>query len=165
MPLKMTGILLIMLLAPGLNACVPAHQYVADSDSDYARPSHHYDYYYYPQVGVYFHLHSGHYFYRKNQVWLRVKVLPKHLYLDHRDRRHLVIRNARPYLKYQQHKKQYHHDRHHEIGRNHDRQERERNHKQHRSYRERPKRHHRRDSVEVWILPSARLTRQALIHS
>ncbi|WP_125932033.1 hypothetical protein [Thiosocius teredinicola] len=89
-------------IAVALNACVyaPPHE----------RPPAHrydYDYYYYPDVNVYFHLFSGHYYYRDHDRWLRVKVLPSHIYLDHRVRRPLMIKEPQPYRHHERHRAEY----------------------------------------------------------
>ena len=61
-------------------------------------PVHYYEYYYYPSVGVYFHVYSGYYYYRRGSAWVRVKVLPSHIHLHKYDRRIIRSKDYRPYL-------------------------------------------------------------------
>lgn len=56
-----------------------------------------YDYWYYPQEEVYFHIHSGDYFYQDGGVWWRVQWLPNYFYLDPGDRICLRIMDVQPW--------------------------------------------------------------------
>jgi hypothetical protein len=56
-----------------------------------------YDYYYYPQDEVYFHIRSGDYFYRDDGIWWRVRYLPAYFYLDPGDRVCLRIMDVQPW--------------------------------------------------------------------
>jgi hypothetical protein len=114
----------------GSTACSYAPRY--DDPASYR-----YDYYYYPHVGVYFHLHSGHYYYRDGGSWVRVRVLPRHIWLDHRVRRTLVIREPEPHRRYQTHRERYRLPHDFRLDRAHDRGEREHNRRQHQEYRRR----------------------------
>lgn len=96
-------------------------------------PVHYYDYYYYPSVGVYFHVYSGYYYYRRGSAWVRVKRLPSYIHLNQHDRRTIRSKDYRPYLKYDQHRKQYPPRGKQENGR-YDRQERDRNAKRYNDY-------------------------------
>lgn len=119
---------LAVLLVAGLTACTYAPRY------DDGRGAYLHDYYYYPHVGVYFHLYSGHYYYRDGKGWVRVRVLPSHLYLDHRARRPLVIRTVKPYKKYEAHRERYGPPHDFKRDRAHDRAEREHNRRRHKEY-------------------------------
>ncbi len=66
-----------------------------------------YDYYYYPNVSVYFHVSSGYYYYRDGINWLRVRTLPARFYLNDRDRVRIVINSSKPYNQYREHRVQY----------------------------------------------------------
>ena len=128
-----------MLLVVGSTGCshAPRHDDVE---------TYRYDYYYYPHVGVYFHLHSGHYYYRDGRSWVRVYALPQHIALDHRVRRTLMIREAEPYHRHEKHRQHYRLSRDFRLDRAHDRAERDHNHRQHQEYRRRsghprPQRH------------------------
>lgn len=62
-----------------------------------------YDYYFYPNVAVYFQVSTGFYYYEDQGRWVRVRQLPPHIRLDARFRRHLIIRDAHPYQWYSEH--------------------------------------------------------------
>lgn len=116
-----------LLLVIGTAACQHVTRY---DDPDDQR----FDYHYYPHAGVYFHLHSGRYYYRDDRTWVTLHRLPEHIYLDHRARRKLVIREKKPYRHHALHKERYRapHDFHHD--RRHDRAEREHNRREYRRY-------------------------------
>lgn len=124
------GLLLVGLSLLGLTACTYAPRY----DDP---PAYRSDYYYYPSVGVYFHLFSGDYYYRDGDRWLRTRVLPRHIALDHRLRRPLVIRDPEPYRHNASHRERYAPPPGFKRDPRYDRPERERNGRQHREYRER----------------------------
>ena len=97
-------------------------------------PQHHYDYYYYPHVGVYFHLYSGDYYYSEGPTWRRVRILPSHIYLDHRVRRVVVIKEPKPYKRHKAHRKSHKVPYDLRSNRQHDWDERVHNHRQHLKY-------------------------------
>jgi hypothetical protein len=66
-------------------------------------PNYYYDYYYYPNVDVYYHLFSGDYFYRRNNSWYRTRSLPPNVWLNQRYRFQLHTKTDRPY----EHDKEY----------------------------------------------------------
>jgi hypothetical protein len=122
---------LAALLAVGVTACtyyVPRH----DDPGAYR-----YDYYYYPHLGVYFHLYSGHYYYRDGAAWVRVRALPHHIHLDHRVRRTLVIKDPEPYRRHERHREHYRPPADFRQDRAYDRPERQHNERQHQEYRRR----------------------------
>lgn len=82
-------------LAPGLAACT--YREYEGHGVWYRYPYGYYDYYYYPDVNVYFHLRSGYYYYPRNGVWIRSRDLPDHYHLKPAFRRRLVIRHPNPY--------------------------------------------------------------------
>ena len=127
---RIAQFVLAALLAVGATACTYAPRY----DDP---PSYRYDYYYYPHVGVYFHLHSGHYFYRDGGSWRRGRVLPNHIWLDHRVRRPLVIREPEPHRWHETHRERYRLPHDLRLDRTHDRGEREHNRRRHEEYRQR----------------------------
>lgn len=71
------------------------------------RPAYYYDYHYYPSTRVYFHLYTGHYYYRPRDTWVRVRSLPAHTYLGPRDRVQLRIWSDQPYLYHRTHRQRY----------------------------------------------------------
>lgn len=101
------------------------------------RPGYAYDYYYYPQVGVYFHLFSGDYYFRDGRHWVHKRVLPSRFYLDYRDRRPLVIRDETPYRYHDQHHQQHRESYRYEYNAAHDRDERRHNEEIYERYRNR----------------------------
>ena len=111
----------------GTMACQHVTRY--DDPGDYR-----FDYHYYPDVGVYYHLHSGRYYYRDGGTWVAIHRLPERIYLDHRVRRKLVIREAKPYYRYAFHKERYRAPRDFHRDRRHDRAEREHNRREHQRY-------------------------------
>lgn len=121
-------------LISGLTACTYAPRY----DDHHGSSGH--DYFYYPHVGVYFHLYSGHYYYRDGRSWVRVRVLPPHIFLDHRVRRRLVIKEAEPYRRHAAHRESYRLPHDFKRDRKHDRAEREYNRREHQKYRKRSER-------------------------
>jgi hypothetical protein len=66
-----------------------------------------YDYYFYPNVAVYFQISTGYYFYEDHGRWVRVRQLPPNIHLDSRYRRQLTIRDPYPYTRYAEHARQY----------------------------------------------------------
>ena len=127
------GALTIALLL-GTSACTYAPRH--DDPISWSR----HNSYYYPHVGVYFHLYSGDYFYRDSNAWVRVKVLPKRYALDHRVRRTLVIKDELPYRYHARHREHHRLPADFRYDWQHDKAEREHNHRRHMEYRQR--RHH-----------------------
>lgn len=72
-----------------------------------AYPGYYYDYYYYPNVDVYFHVYTGDYWYRSGDRWISTRTLPPRFYLDPRYRRTLQIRDDRPVAHFDKYRKQY----------------------------------------------------------
>lgn len=142
----LAGALLTFIFMIGLGACV--------YDPGYTRPPahahspHFNDYHYYPDVDVYFDLSLGYYYYRPGSTWVRVRVLPKHIYLDHRYRKSLHMEQKIPYVKHPEHRKKYlsRDGYRHEKGearREMNRKEREFNSRQHEKYQKKPDRYER----------------------
>ena len=66
-----------------------------------------YDYYFYPSVQVYFNFSTGYYYYLSGKRWIRTKVLPPHIHLDSRERITTRVEGDKPYLKNEQHLRQF----------------------------------------------------------
>lgn len=67
-------------------------------------PQDRYDYHYYPDVNVYFHVSTGFYFYRDHHhKWHKVHRLPVHIHLNHHNRQHLHIKHEKPYREHSPH--------------------------------------------------------------
>lgn len=133
---KIILILLAPILLTSLAACHHAGYY--GDHYDYSYYDRHYDYddyFYYPNIAVYFRIHSGYYFYRHDGHWKRSRHLPKHIYLDHRVRRHLTIRDKKPHHKHHEHHNKYRLRREFHSDRKNDRSEREHNRKLHEKHR------------------------------
>ncbi|NTV95699.1 MAG: hypothetical protein HGA75_09820 [Thiobacillus sp.] len=111
MNLKSSHLVLVAILASGLTACTYYPPYDApDRDDAIYRDRYgysDYDYYYYPGISVYFQIRSGYYYYPDHGRWLRVRELPPTIHLDRRWRRHIVVRDAQPYLRHDEHERIY----------------------------------------------------------
>lgn len=99
-------------LTPGLAAC--SYEYEGRSRW-YPYPSGYYEYYYYPEANVYFHIGSGYYYFPRYGVWIRSRSLPDHFHLRPDLRRRLVIRHPRPYELNPEHRREW--ERHRESER------------------------------------------------
>lgn len=138
----LTGILTFILIV-GLGACVYDPHY--EGPSAHTHSPHFNDYYYYPNVDVYFDLFFGYYYYRPGKSWVRVRVLPKHIYLDRRHRIPLHMEHKTPYVKHPEHRKkylprgEYRHDKE-KVRREINRKEREHNSRQHKENRKKTER-------------------------
>ena len=87
-------------LTLGLGACAVRY----DGRSPYADyPDYYYDYYFYPHLGVYFHLFSGDYYHRRHGRWQRTRALPRGIWLDNHYRVPLHTRRHQPYKRYDEH--------------------------------------------------------------
>lgn len=132
---RAADIVLVVFISAGLAACVHPPRHIGPLRDPH--PAHYYDYHYYPDVSVYFHLNSGHYFFRDARGWSRARVLPSHIYLDHRARKTIVIRGERPYAGVHEHRKKYPPRRSYKRQRKHVPREREYNRHRHEEYRRR----------------------------
>ena len=66
-----------------------------------------YDYYYYPNVNVYFHISSGFYYYWHRDIWVRARNLPRQYHLNHGHRKRLRIRDRHPYTRNHEHRREH----------------------------------------------------------
>ncbi len=106
---------LTLFAATVLSACTyaPYHTGGVVRDYDYGYAGSNYsnsyydDFYYYPRVGIYFNIHSGHYYYQHNHRWVRTRTLPRHykLHPDHRVR--MKAHRDKPYRDYHHHSQRY----------------------------------------------------------
>ena len=117
----------------GMSACAPVYVDAPPGPP----PPWHYDYYYYPGASVYFHLYSGTYYWRDGRTWISAQVLPHHIYLDHRIRRTVVIRDREPHRHWHKHREQYRRPRDYRPHPRFDRDERVHNRRRHEEYRRR----------------------------
>lgn len=92
-------------IAVGLQACT----YVAHParPATQLHPPQYYDYYYYPDVDVYYHIYLGSYYYRAGRNWVKVRVLPSHIHLDHQYRVPVHVMHDTPYVKHEEHWQKY----------------------------------------------------------
>lgn len=129
-------ILLGALLLAGISACTA---YYRDGPPVYRSDYYHhpYHYHYYPSTRVYFHLSSGHYYYRDGDHWRRTRELPHQHRLDRRDRVRLWMSDDKPYLRHQEHREKYRPRAHYLRDENRDREERRFNRQRHERYRNR----------------------------
>jgi hypothetical protein len=98
------------------------------------RPVYNYDYHYYPNTRVYFHLSSGYYYYRPYNTWLRVRTLPPNIYLAPQERVQIRVWTARPYVHHDIHRQRYHPHPGYTRDRRFDRYERRYNSRYHQEY-------------------------------
>ena len=125
--MKWHSVLFPMILALGVGACahgvpVPPHPRLL------------HDFYFYPSVGVYYHIAGGYYYYSDGDAWIKVKVLPPRFRIGPRDRVHLRHKSLRPYDKHAEHKKRYREERRRKPDEAQNRREREENIKRHRRH-------------------------------
>ena len=113
------------------------------SCSHYSPPSHApahgyrwhaHDYYYYPGVHVYYHIYTGYYYYRSSDVWVKVKVLPRHILIGRRDRVKIRVKGKNPHSLHEEHRHRYEPKKYIKTKRRHDRKEREYLHDRHKDY-------------------------------
>jgi hypothetical protein len=81
-------------LAFGLGACTV---YPDGRPGYITYPDYYYDYYYYPNVGVYYHPFTSDYYYRHDSRWWRTRVLPRNIWLNKRYRVPLRVKKDRPF--------------------------------------------------------------------
>lgn len=106
---------------------------------------HVHDYYYYPSVGVYYHVLTGHYYYRSGGIWTKVRVLPRHIHINRHDRVKIRIKDKRPYLHHEEHRYRYKPKKRLNMDRRYDREEREHLRKRHQDYGEHVEKYERRE--------------------
>ncbi|MBE9552151.1 MAG: hypothetical protein IMF05_01680, partial [Proteobacteria bacterium] len=95
-------------LMPGLAGCVVERTVYqpAPVPRPVYRPPEYYNYYYYPNVAVYYHIQTGFYWYFTDGYWRRSRRLPRHIHL--RGPRHtFVIRDENPYQRHRDHRRRY----------------------------------------------------------
>lgn len=97
---------LFLILIPLLmvSACTTSTYYDHPRHSTSIYSDDYVDYYYYPDVEVYFHILTGYYFYHDHGHWIRTKRLPTHIHLHHHRRHHLKYRGDKPYLDHDKHR-------------------------------------------------------------
>jgi hypothetical protein len=98
---------------------------------------HPYRYHYYPSTRVYFHISSGHYYYRDHDHWKRVRELPPKYRLDRRDRVRLWVDGDKPHSRHREHDGKYRPNPHYKHDMKRDREERRYNKQRHERYRDR----------------------------
>ncbi|MCK5273423.1 MAG: hypothetical protein KAR37_02150, partial [Alphaproteobacteria bacterium] len=95
-------------LMPGLAGCVVERTVYrpAPAPRPVYRPPEYYNYYYYPNVAVYYHIQTGFYWYFTDGYWRRSRRLPRHIRL--RGPRHMfTIRDDNPYQRHRDHRRSY----------------------------------------------------------
>ena len=116
-------VLLVVGMAILFNACVVvpngAYYRTHVPPSTVYRPATvYYEWYYFPESGVYYNISERYYYYPYNGSWRRATQLPSRLVLRYEDRVRLKLTDT-PYIKYKEHRRKYP-PRHHER-RDHDR--------------------------------------------
>lgn len=79
----------------------------SEHSSPYAYPSHYYDYWYFPDRHIYYHIYSGWYYYRDHGRWWRVRHLPPHISPDWSRRRRFNMRGSTPWQQHQEDRQKY----------------------------------------------------------
>lgn len=98
--------ILTLLAAALLAACAHDPYYVSGHVGGSGYYSSVYDdFYFYPNVGVYFSIHSGDYWYHPHDHWVRARRLPSHYHLDHHRRVKLKLDRNRPWRHYDDHRR------------------------------------------------------------
>lgn len=110
--LRISLVSFVGLLGAGLGGCTsyphgPSHR-------ERRPPRRDYEYYYYPEANVYFHIVTGYYYFPYHGRWYRSQTLPSHFHLTRRYRKRIFIEEARPYQRNHEHREKY--------GRGYDRQ-------------------------------------------
>lgn len=92
-------------LALAVTGCVvvPAHERY-DSGGAVVEVS---DYYYYPDIQVYYSISTGYYFYRSGGIWVRARMLPRRYILNPRSRVRIRAPRHRPYEHFPDHQRMY----------------------------------------------------------
>lgn len=65
------------------------------------------DYFFYPRAGVYFHIHSGYYWYHERGHWYRARRLPPYIVILPRDRVHVRVDHDEPWRRHREHMQRY----------------------------------------------------------
>lgn len=110
----LSGPTLALALVLGLAILPAGCAYNVYEPAPYSRPTvryhspHYYDYHYYPNVGVYFHIYSGRYYYRSRNKWVHGRYLPSYIYIGPRERIHLRIWADFPYRYHDTHRRRFH---------------------------------------------------------
>ena len=65
------------------------------------------DYYYYPDVNVYFGIATGYYYYFDNTYWIRSRTLPRRIVLVPRYRRPIYVGHPEPHRFNREHRRRY----------------------------------------------------------
>lgn len=94
-----------------------------------------YHYYYYPSVGVYYHLYSGEYYYRRDGYWRHERTLPPHYRLDRKDRVGVWLEDKQPWGRHDEHARKFKPRPDYRPDRRLDQRERRHNEERHQRYR------------------------------
>jgi hypothetical protein len=91
------GVILASTMVMGIAGCDDGYRVKTVAiGSSYYDP---FDYYYYPYSRVYFSISTGYYYYPDGDRWFKVRTLPRHYYLDPRERVVIKIKSKdQPYL-------------------------------------------------------------------
>lgn len=104
---SLSAAVLALSVAGGLTGCAVHPHRVYPPSQAHVYAWYPYDYFYYPSVGVYFHIHSGYYWYQDRGRWHRSHQLPPHLVLLPRDRVRIKVDSGEPWRHHQEHVQRY----------------------------------------------------------
>lgn len=126
----------VVVMITGVAGC---SSYYHDGPPIYKRAYYHdpYHYYYYPSVDVYFHIHSGRYYYRDGGRWHGSLTLPHRYHLDHHDRVRVWHDSDKPHRRHEHHRNRHKPSPHYKRDMQRDRNERKHNQQRHEKYRRR----------------------------
>lgn len=152
---RLAGVFVFILMPLFISACAVEHVHYGPPARAHFYP-HPYDYYYYPSVRVYFNFTTGYYYYPSHGVWLHSRVLPRHIYLDPRERVRVQINDPQPYRKTPELEKRYTPRPNYRIEERYNIQERDANRNWYRDYsKQRPK------EIKQWPLSSSKSTKRS----
>jgi len=90
-------------------ACVvqPGYRHSMVAQPPSREPVDRWDYYYYPDVEVYYSYSTGYYYYYNDGRWISSLILPSRFVLDNRQRVKIHVKNERPYLYHDEYRAKY----------------------------------------------------------
>ncbi len=104
--ITLSGIALLTgVMTVGLSAC--SNNYSGATVVQNSTRYYPYDYYYYPNTSVYFHVSSGNYHYRDGKKWKKARSLPPRYKLNSRDRVRIKINSDKPHVNNNKHRTRY----------------------------------------------------------
>lgn len=104
---SLAAAVLVLSATSGLTGCTVQSHRVYSPPPNQVHTWYPQDYFYYPGVRVYFHIHSGYYWYHDRGRWHRSRRLPPYLAVVHRDRVRIRVDSHEPWRHHQEHVRRY----------------------------------------------------------